>query len=511
MSDTVKFVLGCVLFVALLLANLALSPDDYIPVGEEPIPIEAELNGGKQIVQATLAWQHQGFRLYGFWFFPTSRELVLYNAEHGIRWGLKDEYRAQREDELAASHPVAAWRFFLAPVSIGVAIALVLLFLLLDRTIVDVRSWGKARAGGSFRSFKDYLVEDRKPKLFAGSAKSSMMDKVGAYRQFYACLSAGSPGESRDALLRILEHIARTGDLSVGVSFAFDNKLRERKDILGDEVRTLRTILGAPAGQVADEARVAAAQAKARFEAELGYNLIAVRPSFADKHNIRRQKLLTNLLDRVFSRIFPERILVLTYDDRGPQAQLKVRYAVSNTASLFTSSSESSVPMEQRKAYTGIRFDWDIVLSLQGKELLRRRFGSEPASSFRTSGSDAADVYKAMAMSAFVDMGKSLLTHFGVQAPEGAVAGGGEPKKIQARLFEQFSDEVVDAAVGLGAVDAAAATAFFQAHQADISSLMSGLAGDLDRMMDLYVNGLGQSVDLGDLAFEVIAGLLGDS
>jgi hypothetical protein len=40
--------------------------------------------------------------------------------------------------------------------------------------------------------------------------------------------------------------------------------------------------------------------------------------------------------------------------------------------------------------------------------------------------------------------------------------------------------------------------------------MMAGLAQDLDNMMDLYVKGLAGGVDVGEMTFDAIAGLLGD-
>jgi len=511
MSETVKVILGVGLVAALLVGNFLLGPSNYIPVGEEPIPVEAQIDGRKQLVPAELAWEHKGLRIYGFWLFPTSRQLVLHNKEHGIKWELKDDYRERREAELAPTHPVALWRFFLGPLSVVIGVVLFWLGGVLDRTIVDLRTWSAARTTDTFRSYKDYIVEKRKPKLFESRARSAMMGKIGAYRSFYAALTADSEGRPRDALLQILEHIAQTGELDLGVLFEFDNRLLERKELLRLETDRLATVLKAPESEVPIEQRAAAAQARAQFQRELGYDLVLVKPTFTGKHNTSREKLLTNLLDRVFSRIFPERILVLRWKDRKPSAQLRIRYAVSNTASLFSSSSEAHLSMDKRKTYTGIRFDWDVSLNLADEELLRRNLRSEPASSFRTSGSDATAVYKAMAMSAFVDMGKTLLHEFGVQRAAGLPAPAGGSPMLLSELFEQFSEEVVDAAFGVAEVSSTAARAFFDGHRQEISDLMGSLAGDLDRMMDLYVNGLARSIDLADLAFEAIAGMLGDS
>ena len=111
------------------------------------------------------------------------------------------------------------------------------------------------------------------------------------------------------------------------------------------------------------------------------------------------------------------------------------------------------------RIHVPVQFSHFIIVHLADEELLRRNLRSEPASSFRTSGSDATAVYKAMAMSAFVDMGKTLLHEFGVQRAAGLPAPAGGSPMLLSELFEQFSEEVVDAAFGVAEVSSTAARA----------------------------------------------------
>lgn len=478
MSDRLTVVIAILLFVILIAGYVALKPDRFEPLGGQVVPVPAHIDGEQKTVSAVLAWEQKGFQIYGLWLFPTKGQPVLYCEEHQLRWTLKDEYRTKIEAEFGNGPPVPRWRYFLGIFAAAYVALAVFLVGRLDGLFVDRKAWAAARREDTFGSYKNYLLENHKPKLFGKQARRAMMAKVGGYRTYYAFLTANSDGEQRNALLRILDNIARTGDLSVGVSFNF--------------------------GSALEDLPVATDGASA------GLRIAPVKPCFSAKHNASREKLLTLLLDRVFSRIFPERILVLEYGAKPP-AEIRIRYRVSNTPALYRKESDAKLPLDKQVGYAGIQFEWDITLALNGKNLLRRSLRSLPANTFTTFSKDPAGIYKAMAMSAFVDMGKSLLHEFGLSASIEAPAHPGDVKRLNAELYEQFAEIAGDAAEGLAEhIDAEEARAFFEQHSADIAAMMAGLSLDLDNMMSLYVKGLAEGVDVGEIAFDAIAGLLGD-
>jgi hypothetical protein len=507
MSENVKIVLAVALFVLWAAVNFVLKPDRFAPVSDEAVPLEATIDGNEKEVLALLAWEQSGVKISGIWLFPTSRQLVLYSAEHQIKWSLKEEIRVQTEAEFADQHPMPRWRYFLGTLSVAAAALLVVLFLLFDALLVDRKAWGKAKRKDTFGSYKDYLVEKRKLKLTAGTARKRMMARVGQYRTFYGFLTANSEGDARDALLEILRHIGRTGDLEVGVSFEFDNALKEHASLIEEELAKVQKLLGA-GDAVPMDVRAKVAEQKVQLEGQRAARFAPVVPCYSRKHNTSREKLLTNLLDRVFSRIFPERILVLDYRAKK-DAQIRISYRVSNTGTIFTRRGTESLPPDKRTAYCGVQFDWDIELMLGGRRLLRRTLRSQPASTFQTASDDHTGVYKSMAMSGFVDMGKALLKELGVAATVEMPAMAGNSQRLKEELFGQFLEMSGGAAEGLlERIDPAQAQAFYDSHAQDIGAMMSGLAVDLDRMMSLYTQGLAKGVELGDLAFEVITTLL---
>jgi len=508
-SENVKIVLAVALFVLWAAVNFVIKPDWIAPVDDEAVPVEANIEGVTREVPAVLAWKQSGLKIYGVWLFPTSRQLVLYNAEHQIMWSLKEEFRSQAEVEFADRHPVPRWRYYLGTLSTAAAAVLIGLFSLFDALLADRKAWRKAKRADTFGSYKDYLVEKRKPKLSTGQARKRMMARINQYRAFYAFLTARADGDARDALLAFLDHIARTGDLEVGVFFEFDNALKEHASLIEEELSKVDKLLAA-GDSVPMELRAKVAEQKVQLEEQRGARFAPVVPCYSPKHNTSREKLLTNLLDRVFSRIFPERILVLKYRAEK-EAQIRLSYRVSNTGAMFTKRGTESLPPEKRTAYCGVQFDWDIELSLGGRRLLSRTLRSRPASTFQTASDDHTGVYKSMAMSAFVDMGKTLLMELGVAATVEAPAQAGNSRRLQEGLYERFLEMAGGAAEGLvGRIDPAQAQAFYDSHAEDIGALMASLASDLDLMMHLYTQGLAKGVEIGDMAFEAIASLLGE-
>lgn len=478
MSDRLKTIIWVILLVTLIASYVTLKPDRFEPLGGQVVPVPAQIDGEQKTVSAVLAWEQSGFQIYGLWLFPTRGRPVLYCEEHQLKWTPKDEYRTQIEAEFGEGPPVPRWRYFLGIFAVAYVALAVFLLGRLDGLIVDRKVWRAAKREDTFGSYKNYLLEKHKPKFFGKQARRAMMAKVGGYRTYYAFLTSKSEGEQRDALLRILDHIARTGDLNVGVSFEFENALRERSEMID----------GTPAS----------------------FPVVPVRPCFATKHNASREKLLTLLLDRVFSRIFPERILVLEFGAKMP-TEIRIGYRVSNTSALYRRESDKQLPLDKQVGYTGIQFEWDITLALQSKTLLHRSLQSRPASTFTTVSKDPAGIYKAMAMSAFVDMGKSLLLEFGLGASIETPAQPGDVNRLKKELYEQFVEIAGSAAEGLAEqIDAEEARAFFEQHSADIGAMMSGLSLDLDNMMNLYIKGIAEGIDVGEMTFDAIAGLLGD-
>jgi len=347
MSD--KVTVGIVVFflVVLLAGYRALKPDRFAPLGGELVSIEAQIDGESKTVSAVLAWEQSGLKIYGFWLFPTKGRPVLYCEEHSLRWALKDDYRMQVEAMVATNPPVPRWRYFLGSLAAAAAFLMYLLISQLDAVIVDRKSWQSARGKNTFGSYKNYLVKKHRPKLFARQARRRMMAKIGSYRTFYAYLTSGSDGEQRDAMLRILDHIARSGDLNVGVSFKFENGLKEHSELIDEQLAKVRRAINLhnPGMQDLQDPMT---KHEVELKQQRTLKVESVKPCFGSKHNTTREKLLTGLLDRVFSRIFPERILVLVYGANAP-VEIRVGYRVSSTGALFRRTKDADLPLEKQK------------------------------------------------------------------------------------------------------------------------------------------------------------------
>ncbi len=505
------YVIGGSLLVLVAL-NVVMAPPEYVVADPEPIQAVANLDGNPIKLDARLTWHVDSFGITRFFrFIPGTRELVLHNASRGVTWELKPEFVDDLEAAYASTPLLPYWRYALATFS---SLLLALIFGATEFASAwrfDRKRWTETRAEDSFIAYNKYLLEERRIKRHKSAARLGRRRKVKEYRAFYAMLAKQRDGAGTNALLEILDSIAERDSLTVGVSFSFTNKIREMKENFALERAKGELILGGmDRAQNPDEYdRIKGVVDN--LIARASWNILEVGPQFTPSKNASREGIVTVLIDRVFANVFPERIIRFERDAADADVQLSVDYTVTTTGAFYTARSDDKEPENKRKHFTGIGFEWHLVMRRSGRKLLDARFESKPANNFSVSSSGIDDIYKVMAMTAFVEFGKQLLGYFGLGSSGGVEAMAASQANLIARrqamkkLFEHFSKECLKDA-GENLLEDAV-TQFIDDHGKDIARAVTGVTLEIESMVSAFSAGLAQGIDIGDMGADAVASL----
>jgi hypothetical protein len=209
---------------------------------------------------------------------------------------------------------------------------------------------------------------------------------------------AGESSPGVEAVIAVLEYARATGRYKVAVTFEGTNQIPEGLE-----------------GQLKRE-----------------YGIADIAPSawsFQDVFNKGRESKILQRIQTSFGKVIPGD--VLAFDTGQPEAgdvQFAVNYLVKPTGSVYYPVSEERLPDAKRHFYVGIGYNWHFDIRIPDRDALYQlKFASTPASLFQVAYQrvsknaldvgtqdpnpvNPAEVYDAMAESAFEDFSSKLLS-----------------------------------------------------------------------------------------------------
>jgi hypothetical protein len=264
----------------------------------------------------------------------------------------------------------------------------------------DKLRWSSAIATNTAAAFRLYLAS--RP---TGEHRTNAEDQIGQiYRQSgerYA-EQAGRSSAAVESVLAVLEYARTSGHYKIAVTFAGANQIPDRIE-----------------EQLKSEYGIA--------------NIRAASWSFQDKFNKGRESMILQRIQTSFQKVIPGDVLEFEADTpEAGEAQFEVGYVVKPTGSLYYPDREKDLSDAKRNYYVGVGYDWRFCIRVPGRQpLYVFKFASSPASLFKVayqraskrgsffngdmtnSASDMAnpaEVYDAMAESAFEDFSSKLLS-----------------------------------------------------------------------------------------------------
>ena len=215
-----------------------------------------------------------------------------------------------------------------------------------------------------------------------------------------------------------------------------------------------------------------------------GRTLVPMGPSFTDKLNQSRERLITDSIQRAILELVPQDVLEFpgrarspysayagnygsasarsrygalarklgldkegkTKEDKGPaEIEFKVAYVVFPSGSLYVSRKNPN------RMFMGVGFDWLVRMNVKGKTLYTMRKQSYPPPRFTVSsyGSryappilGAGTVYSKMATTAFDNFSKKIVNHFGIPVSKRRYRGVSSTRSTRTSLRDRIRNSL---------------------------------------------------------------------
>lgn len=260
----------------------------------------------------------------------------------------------------------------------------------------DEIRWASATSANTASAFRVYLVS--RPYGAHRAEAGTEIDRIYRDSGVRYQTQAGESSPGVEAVIAVLEYARATGRYNVAVTFEGTNQIPDGLE-----------------GQL---------------QREYGIGDIAPAAwSFQDVFNKGRESKILQRIQTSFGKVIPGD--VLAFDTGQPEAgdvQFAVSYLVKPTGSVYYPVSEEHLPDAKRHFYVGIGYNWHFDIRIPDRDALYQlKFASTPASLFQVAYQrvsknaldvgtqdpnpvNPAEVYDAMAESAFEDFSSKLLS-----------------------------------------------------------------------------------------------------
>lgn len=509
-----------VLLILGVVANFIYQPPKYF-MFDGPFKLEAEIKGEKTQVDAYLTWKQNAFALWNsIYFFPTSKELVYYNSENKLEWSIKEEAQERMEEEYKDKFTIPPWKYFMGSITI---LVIVILYFLIDIPILMIRDrkrWKTAREEDSFISYKKYLEAPDWLKLFKSTAKAKAVEKIDEYILFYKFLTANSKQKGKSIVIRLLELLKNENKIIVNVDLNGKNQLEDVQtrnhrlinyyNKVAENLRNDPEKYG-PYYKVQDPEKYIKEinNSVKLWNDQMNYNIKDPAPFFSSKENRKKEVLITKLIERVFLKIFPEKLIFFKYKHSNTKVSFDISYEVMNSGTIFNWSKENEVSPQERDNFVGIKFKWNVKVLFEDQLLAEHVLWSEPDSHFSVKDRTYKGLYKTMAVSSFINFSKQLLAFLGLQSNTDKVAKkeSGSHKTLQKDLFMKFREEFLDDAEGniedLVSLDLALP------FQSDIENYIGNISFETEKFLDTYLNLTEKGIDITEMGEGILDNIFG--
>ncbi len=241
----------------------------------------------------------------------------------------------------------------------------------------------EAKKKNTANSYRKFCENHSSAIRYCKQARSRMRELMDAVVRQYRELIRSQDTPLTRAILAMFEYVKETDNFQVGINYKNQNLITDNPEILYNS-KQLKII---PAGS-----------------------------AFTPEKNRRREHLITDVVQRAFKTITPEDILSFAGAgaSKAKGITFSIMYLISNSGALYYHDRDKELPHEQRTWYAGVDFDWHIEIKVPNrKDIFSLQFQSKPAPHFTAQGTEADEVYDAMADSAFVDFCRVFIEQSG--------------------------------------------------------------------------------------------------
>ncbi|RLD66570.1 MAG: hypothetical protein DRI84_04485 [Bacteroidetes bacterium] len=518
-------------------------PPRYVIADDEPIQMKVEDKEGEEItVNAVYTWEQDSWNiLQVFHFFPSKRQLCLYNKEHDLKWTYKEEY----EDEISSTMPiqfnVPMWKYWLATISILIILALIFISFPIQSFLHKLSSYKYAKKVDTFKSYKDFLLIRNTPAFLRRKAEVRLKNKVDTYKKFLQVVTLKTSGELKEVIFKIIDSIGKTGNVNVNVQFQPDIKVLPQPEFLNQNVVMLEKLLNSPLAQTTfpkwresllrdsnltwsqqeldllfntspdiDKVKTMLELKKDKLKLEAQYKYADVTKFFSKSITADRQKLFIHYLNNLFKVVFPERIINIHKDcDSLITFHVKSMFRNMNTYNWWVS--DEKIPVENRPLQPNVECSWEFYASIKDPGSEKTTFVSNTISSTTTyplySGKrDLKKLYMYRFVSAFAKFGEEIAEAFGMYRSSSVSKTKSvlPPGEIYSLFEEQFKEFLTDQAMD---TPVAIIEEFFGEYESSLEGLLISVEYT-EQLITGLQDAISGGIEVGTIVFDIIGGAL---
>jgi len=501
-----------IIVVLIILLNIIYAPPRFVKADKKPIEIETE---DKETNIAFLTWEQESWNLLEtFYFFPSKRQLCLYNEELDLKWELEEYPNITSPEVLPMPFTIPIWKYWLATISLILGFIPIYLVYILK----SYYNYKVAKKLNTFRSYKNYLLRLMLPNFLRKKAGSKLKTKIGSYKDFLKVVTYKTSGELKEVLFKTIESIEETGNVKVKLQVEFENNCIPQKEYLqkyidyidkhinqlsdknsftklkktfiqeaekknkSKELEILKTKIVS-----ADDYKKMFDLKKEALTKRLSYQYVDLKESFDKSKNIDRKYLYAEYLNELFKVIFPEQIINIEIDATS-LITFHLNSSIDNRETFEFWKEDEGKLLKDIILLPDIKYNWEFYVTIKHldpskKEYISSKITSTTSYPLYTKNNVVEDYYMFITKSAFVNFTRDIAKAFGMKKDSNTQNDGSVNSVDLFLVFEnKLSEFLLDQSEEIP-------TSLLEEFYGDYESSLDGLLID-DDVLDLLFEGL---------------------
>jgi len=430
-----------IIAISFFAINIIISPPRYIIADYTPVEMRTQDN---EMVQAFFTWEQDSWNiLQVFHFFPSKRQLCLYDKELDEKWELEDNIAIPEEIPIKFTIPM--WKYWLASITLVLSAFLIYLIYI----IKSFYNYKVAEKENTFTSYKNYLLRLMIPNFMRKKAGKKLKKKIVPYKEFLKVVTHKTSGELKEVIFKIINSIAETGNVKVKLLVDDKISILPQREFLQKKSELLFNKINEPIDinefnllkenhlkiatlnhnereidfinnnlKTAEDFKNLLRIQKDDLIKKSNYNYADLTDSFSSKKKIDRKYLYSEYLDELFKVIFPEKLIKIE-NDFNSLITFHLISKIENKDTFQFWKKDEGKYLTDITLLPDIKCSWDFYVSIKHQdssmdEYVSKKISSTKSYSVNNPKDTVEDYYMFIIISSFAKFTKKIAEAFGM-------------------------------------------------------------------------------------------------
>lgn len=516
-----------IIAISFLVINIIISPPRYVTADNTTTEFKTEDN---ETAQALFTWEQDSWNLLQvFHFFPSKRQLCLYNEELDEKWELDEISIVNIPKTLPISFTIPLWKYWSASITLILSLFLIYLIYILK----SFYNYKIAEKENTFNSYKNYLLRLMLPNFMRKIAGKKLKSKMGTYKEFLKVVTHKTSGELKDVIFEIIDSIAETGNIKVNLQVESINNRVPQKEFLQKQSELILEKINDPidsneynqlkksqlkiARLKNNEKLIDLINNKLKTVEDFknllriqnddiikksNYNYEDLSESFSTKKTVDRKYLYAEYLDEIFKVIFPEKMIKIE-NEANSLVTFHLKSTIDNKNTFQFWRKDEGKNLTDIMLLPDIKCSWEFYVSIKKldpnkKEYVSKKISSSKFYSIPNIKDTVEDYYMFIFTSSFAKFTKEIAEAFGMAKESNLKKSNNTIEPVD--LYHLFEGKMSDY---LAEQSGEIPTSLIEEFYGDYQSSLDGLLID-DEYLDLLYEGLEGAMSIAKEVYEGI-------